>query len=241
MIKDVFTTINGSWEPTDDYGSIPQWARDDYLKPFGAPDYFDDAGGDHHLFAAVIGDDGELLRLKDIVYWSDGFDVVNDPTYNEYIYRQTKYHSGWINIPIGPGSSYVPERGEMGPWCWMPTGGAETICGGGLPAKRHISTFVVWQEVRRDEINWPGDGGGENPYPSDGTNIYMPIVFGAPAPTVDDPSAASVPASQSEPVDEIGLIRQAAWNRLGFDYAGSTLRLMHEPMNWVHRKRRHLR
>ena len=62
LIKDVFTTINGSWEVSDAPYAIPQWARDEYLKPWGAPDYFDDAGADHHIFAAVIGLDGQLQR-----------------------------------------------------------------------------------------------------------------------------------------------------------------------------------
>ena len=85
LLKDVFTTINGSWEVTDERWSVPQWARDDYLAA-----EFDDAGGDHHLFAAVLGEDGEFLRLKEIMYWSDGFDKVNDPSYDKYVYRQAE-------------------------------------------------------------------------------------------------------------------------------------------------------
>jgi hypothetical protein len=84
VVKDIFTTRNGSWEPLDQTGSIPQWARDEYLKPFDAPDYFDDAGGDHHLFAAVIGLDGKLVRGQEIIYWSDGFDMLGDPEYDNY-------------------------------------------------------------------------------------------------------------------------------------------------------------
>src|SRR5690606_29859251 len=49
LVKDVFTTRNGSWEPIALPGSVPQWARDEYLKPANAPDYFAEAGGDHHL------------------------------------------------------------------------------------------------------------------------------------------------------------------------------------------------
>lgn len=146
LLKDVFTTINGSWEVTNERWSVPQWARDDYLAT-----EFDDAGGDHHLFAAVLGEDAEFMRLKEIIYWSDGFENVNDPAYDGYVYRETKEHSGWINIPIFSGSSYVPERGESGPWCWMPTAGSETICGGGLPSNHHVSTFAVWQAVPRNQ------------------------------------------------------------------------------------------
>jgi hypothetical protein len=170
LLKDVFTTINGSWEVTDERWSVPQWARETYLKPFGADDYFDDAGADRHLFAAVIGLDGELLRLKEVIYWSDGFENVNNPEYDGYVFRETKEKSGWINIPIGPGSSYVPERGESGPWCWMPTGGSETICGGGLPSNHHVSTFAVWQKVKLTLAP---------PLPVYDQAIYLPIAYGA--------------------------------------------------------------
>ena len=161
LLKDVFTTINGSWEVTDERWSVPQWARDDYLTA-----EFDDAGGDHHLFAAVLGEDGEFMRLKEIIYWSDGFENVNNPAYDGYVYRETKEHSGWINIPIFTGSSYVPERGESGPWCWMPTGGSETICGGGLPSNHHVSTFAVWQAVP-----W-----NEQPLPEYDHPIFLPTI-----------------------------------------------------------------
>lgn len=155
VIKDIFTTRNGSWEPSDEFGSVPQWARDDYLKPWGAPDYFDDGGADRHLFIAVIGIDGELVRQQPVFFWSDGFNMLGDRTYHGYIHRLTKQNSGWINIPMGPSSSYTPERGEAGPWCWAPNGRSEVMVGGGVPARRHISVFAVWQAIPRAE--WEGD------------------------------------------------------------------------------------
>lgn len=148
LIKDIFTTRNGSWEPSSEPNSVPQWARDSYLKPFGAPDWFDDAGADHHIFGAVIGLDGNLMRRQEVIFWSDGLERLADPEYSGYVRQQTKDGSGWTNVPLGPGSSFVPERGESGPWCWAPNGVAEVFCGGGLPARHHISTFVVWQAVR---------------------------------------------------------------------------------------------
>ena len=62
-LYDFFTTRDGSWEvkPGLEYG-IPQWARDTYLRPWGAADYFDDAGADHHIFGAVV----NLADLKTI-------------------------------------------------------------------------------------------------------------------------------------------------------------------------------
>lgn len=160
MLKDVFTTRDGSWEPSDIYGGVDQWARDAYLKPFGDPEYFDDAGADHHLFAAILDVDGKLLKNMDMLYWSDGFDKLGDPSYDGYAvgsngfrYPRTKDKSGWANIPMDGGSSYVPERGETGPWCWTPVGlPAEVMCGGGMPAKNHVSMFAVWQAVPVDQV-----------------------------------------------------------------------------------------
>lgn len=148
-LKDLFTTRNGQWDPSDLEGSVDAWARDGYLKPLGAPDYFDDAGADHHLFAAIIGLDGTLIADFPIAYWSDGFDKLADPEYNGFVYQSTKTKSGWANIAISKGSSYVPERGEQGPWCWAPSGASDVVCGAGLPANKHVSTFAVWQAVLR--------------------------------------------------------------------------------------------
>ena len=131
MIKDVFTTRDGSWEPSEVYGAIDPWARDAYLKPQGDPEYFDDAGADHHLFAAILGLDSKLLKNFPITYWSDGFAMLGDPNYTAYATQYTKDKSGWGNLVMGPSSSYVPQRGEHGPWCWMPQGlPAEVMCGG---------------------------------------------------------------------------------------------------------------
>ncbi len=174
LIKDVFTTINGSWEVSDAPYAIPQWARDEYLKPWGAPDYFDDAGADHHIFAAVIGLDGQMRRQAPIIFWSDGFDKLSDPTYASYVHRETKDHSGWINIPVGPDSSFVPERGESGPWCWAPVGPAEVIAGGGLPAKQHVSIFVVWQEAPRGAVEAPDEGDSDEIGEAEGSEPSEP-------------------------------------------------------------------
>ena len=176
LIKDVWTTRDGSWEPSDARGAAPAWAREAYLRPLGAPDYFDDAGGDHHLFAAVIGLDEEYVRGQEILYWSDGLEMLGDEAYDSYTVRETKQGSGWINIPIGPGSSYVPERDEAGPWCWTlgegAVGVAEVFCGGGLPANQHVSTFVVWQAVELV------DSGEDSNLPDFEVtdSVYLPLV-----------------------------------------------------------------
>jgi hypothetical protein len=201
MVRDMFTTRNGSWEPMDLPGSVPQWARDEYLKPLNAPDVFDDAGGDHHLFAAVIGLDGQLIREQEILFWSDGFERLGEADYDGYINRMTKVRSGWANVVTGPGSSYVPERGESGPWCWAPNGVSEVVCGGGLPSNHHISFFVVWQAIANPE----GGAGGDD------HEIFLPITPSAV------PGAAAGPAVEINAAAILAL-RTAVWSRLGVEF-----------------------
>jgi len=110
LVKDIFTTRNGSFEPASEPGSIPQWARDAYLNA-----NFLEAGANHHLFAAIMGLDGELIKNHEIRYWSDGFDKLGDPDYTGYVREQTKASSGWANTVIFASSAYAPARDESGP------------------------------------------------------------------------------------------------------------------------------
>lgn len=227
LIKDVFTTRDSSWEPSDVYGSIDPWAREAYLKPVGDPEYFDDAGADHHLFSLVLDVHGNKIKNQELLYWSDGFDKLGDPTYDGYArgpgdhrYPVTKERSGWGNIVMF-GSSYVPERGEQGPWCWTPRGlPAEVMCGGGMPANQHISIFVVWQAVRVEQPPVePGPQPPQPPSPGD-YNVYLPFVSGG-AQSSPGPQAAAAPAADATPPAPssaaVELIRAAAWSRVGVE------------------------
>ncbi|MEZ4736797.1 MAG: hypothetical protein R3E79_57685 [Caldilineaceae bacterium] len=158
-IKDIFTTRDGQWDPSDKPGSVDQWARASYLRPFNAPDYFDDAGGDHNIFARVLDEEGRPLATQDLVIcWSDGVHLLGESNFDQYIkMRMTpKTRSGWANQPIW--NSFGPERGETGAWAWCPRGAADVIVGGGLPNNLHVSWFVVWQAERRSD----SDGGDGN-------------------------------------------------------------------------------
>jgi len=142
VVKDIFTTRDGSWEPSSRQYSVTQWARDSYLKPWGAQDHFDDAGGATHLFGAVIGLNGWLLKNVPIRFFTrDGK--------HEHTAR-TKAGSGWANMFMNRDSSFNPVNGATGVWCWSPED-AELLCGGGLPQidgyTTHTSTFCVWQQV----------------------------------------------------------------------------------------------
>ncbi|MBW7884068.1 MAG: hypothetical protein H3C34_15780 [Caldilineaceae bacterium] len=171
-VKDLFTTFSGSWEPTDAPGGCPTWARESYLRPWGAPDYFDDAGGDHNLFARVLDLDGNPVKTRDlIIAWSDGFHLLGEPDFSSHIKMTMtpKDKSGWANQPIW--NSFVPERGERGAWCWCPQGASDVVSGGGLPDNLHISTFVVWQAERRQPDVTTETGGGTATGPAEDVEI----------------------------------------------------------------------
>ena len=150
-VKDVFTTLLGSWDPSTDYGAIPQWARDAYLKPWGAEDYFDEGGADHNLFALVLDLDGKPVKAgTSIRYWAEGFEKLGDAGYNGYLRVEPKPRSGWANIDIW--NNFTPENGERGAWSWCPERASDVIVGGGMPNKHHVSTFAVWQAERREAV-----------------------------------------------------------------------------------------
>ncbi len=165
-IKDVFTTCDGSWDPSNATGAIEQWATSSYLLPPNDPTYFDDAGGAHHIFARVLDLEGKPITNQDeFICWSDGVHLLGQANFAQYIKMTItpKARSGWGNQPIW--SSFSPARGETGPWAWCPRGAADVIVGGGLPDNLHISWFVVWQAEKRapGEIDdEPGDETGEN-------------------------------------------------------------------------------
>jgi hypothetical protein len=150
-VKDIFTTLLGSWDPSTGYGAIPQWARDAYLKPAGADDYLDEGGADHNLFALVLGLDGQPVKTGiQVRYWSDGIAKLGDAGYTGYVRIDPKPRSGWTNLDIW--NSFSPERGEQGTWCWCPDGASDVAVGGGMPNNNHVSTFVVWQAERRAAV-----------------------------------------------------------------------------------------
>ncbi len=110
LVKDIFTTRFGSWELADELAAIVSWARAAYLTP-----YFLEAGAEHHLFAAVLGLDGQLVKDLDTIFWSDGFDKLADTSYQGFVHVKTKESSGWANLFIASGSSFVPEQGKRDP------------------------------------------------------------------------------------------------------------------------------
>ena len=145
-LESLFTTYNGSWEPSNHIYSIPLWAREMYLRPFGASDYFDDAGADHHLFAGafIVTNEGYYKR-KGVNQYKALFS--SDKWKNDTIVtRQTKKH-GWANIVMFASSNFSPERNEVGPWQWTIENSDSVITGGGMPNNHHVSIFAAWTFV----------------------------------------------------------------------------------------------
>lgn len=166
-IKDIFTTCDGSWSPSNKTGSVEQWATNSYLLPPTDPAYFDDAGGAHHIFARVLDFDGKPIVAQDqLICWSDGVQLLGQENFAQYIKMTItpKARSGWGNQPIW--SSFSPERGETGPWAWCPRGAADVMVGGGLPNNLHVSWFVVWQAEARVPAEPDDNHTDTNPAPT---------------------------------------------------------------------------
>lgn len=148
-VRDIFTTRDGSWDVSNKPGSVPQWARDTYLKPGNHPQYNDDGGADHHLFGAVAQGD-RLQPYGAIHYWTHADN-------GNHIDQRVKLH-GWGNIVMWGSSSFVPERGERGPWAWTPKGlNADIVIGGGMPKNEHVSFWAVWEPFVVPDVVTPPD------------------------------------------------------------------------------------
>lgn len=138
VLTEFFTTFNGSWEVSDHIYGVPPWARARYLRSPGDPDYIDDGGADHDLFARVVGLDGSPLRGVTVSFRN-----------SNTVQQVTPKRSGWAAIPIW--SYFAPERDERGAYAWRPDDVlAETLSGGGMPNKLHVSMFAVWQAMRAE-------------------------------------------------------------------------------------------
>lgn len=153
-VKDIFTTRDGSWEPSSGTpGSLPQWARDLYLKPWGHPDYFDDAGADHHILGGIYKPLlNQMEKTAKIHYftWTDN---------GNHVDMQVKEKSGWANIVMS--NKFDHTAGQRGAWAWYPRVGgvpADIVTGGGMPGMGwHVSFFATWTLETATVIDPPTD------------------------------------------------------------------------------------
>jgi hypothetical protein len=133
-VKEIFSTRNGSWEVSAEFGSIDGWARDEWWQ--GAK--IDGAGGDHHFFIIVLDAAGKPLPGKGII-WRQG-ELTADWTPTA---QKDAKPDGSENIPMQ--NSYAPDRGEHGSWSGTTIGRADLLHGADLPWNNHVSVFFVLQ------------------------------------------------------------------------------------------------
>jgi len=130
-IRDVFTTVNGSWELGAEKFSIPRWAVDDY----GAGSFVE-RGAAHALFGAVLTADGGFRPMTPFLVGWPG----------ESVLRVTA-QSGWAHENMYEGASYNPQTSRGVYWMRPNMVGAETLINVGRPYGRRVSVFCVWRGI----------------------------------------------------------------------------------------------
>ena len=138
-IIQVFTTCDGSWQPSTNPGSIDQWAVDAWHS--GAD--WKGAGGTNNFFIKVLDKAGNVVVGKGLYYWQGA--MTSDPTKLTNINQKTTWNDGTENLPVW--DSYNPSLGQMGKWGGTTVGRVDVLMGVDLPYNWHTSTFVVVQET----------------------------------------------------------------------------------------------
>jgi hypothetical protein len=133
-IREVFTTRDGSWEPSANLGSIDQWAVDEWWS--GAK--WKGAGGTNNFFIMVLDKAGQPIVGKGLYWWQKGTEPANATD------TKVTWDDGTENLPVW--NYYNPAAGETGSWSGATVGRSDVLEGVDLPYKNHISTFVVLQE-----------------------------------------------------------------------------------------------
>jgi hypothetical protein len=146
-IREVFTTRDGSWEPSSNPGSIDQWAADEWHS--GAD--WKGAGGTNNFFIKVLDKDGKPLAGKGLYYWQGP--MTADPSKLTNVNQKITWQTGDENLPVW--DYYNPGLGEMGKWSGTTVGRSDVLMGVDLPYKWHVSTFVVMQETTSEPTTPP--------------------------------------------------------------------------------------
>lgn len=161
-VVDLFTTENGEWfvNPERRWGITPAM-----LEKYGDVD-IPGKGGDHHIFCFSA-----LGQTVTIHNRYDSSQDVNIPI----------PASGWVEYPLYGGSSYNPDRGELGPYdVWVD--GSVVAQGIGMPNRHHVSTFVVTDRIDGEvpEVPPPSVGGVRHTLYADGRLVYDSGGMGTP-------------------------------------------------------------
>lgn len=151
-LKDIWTTINGSWDYMGRFG-IDQWARDTWLGKCNQ------GGGDHNIVVNCINAQGSFMTGKGMMFQS-GDPAAIDARIND-LASWTKFNIpgglDWPAVDLFSSSTYFPDQGKQGPWLIMPYGLSDVVCGVGMPYQQHISTFCVWEEKPRSVVVSPSE------------------------------------------------------------------------------------
>jgi len=134
-IKQVFTTRDGSWEPSDKPGSIDQWAVNEW---HSGRDW-SGSGGTQNFFIKVLDKSGKPLAGKGLFFWQKGKSAAQATD------TKTTGPDGCENLPVW--NFYDPSKGETGGWSGTTVGRADVLTGVDLPGDWHVSTFAVLQET----------------------------------------------------------------------------------------------
>lgn len=153
-VRDIWTTRDGKWDVDGAPGGLPQWARDTYLKGFGAPDYFDDAGGDHHMFGGIYNEVNRNMENNATIHywtWTDNANQVDMPV---------KVKSGWANVIMFNKFNPAEPPGNQGAWAWRVASSipSDVVKGGGLAFGWHVSffaSFVLTNETGTPPVDPP--------------------------------------------------------------------------------------
>lgn len=151
----VWTTLNGSWEPSVNPSSpftIDQWARDEFLRAPNDPYYNDGGGGDHHIFAMCQNSDAVPYRGAGFLFTSDGPQWLQPGSNTSHVIMMTAKQHGWADLAMYNSLSRPP---EPGPWSVTKYGISDILTGVGMPWNYHVSTFAVWQGMTWAEAGQP--------------------------------------------------------------------------------------
>ena len=121
-VKDVFPVWHqyGGWDVNpNQIWTIPQWARDSYLKPVNDPHFCDPGGGDHNIICAVLDEAGNFISGAGILQW--WYDALTGPVANTSTDKYAKVNTsakGWCDFLLAGsgGSNYKPQTGAHGPY-----------------------------------------------------------------------------------------------------------------------------
>lgn len=153
-VKDAFTVwgLHGGWDPAPYKWTIPQWARDSYLKPVNDPHYCGHTDQDFVLGLLDAG--GNFMPGgAGMLYW--WYEALTAPTAqspaDKFVMKQLGA-TGWTTMNMSNDSTLHWELGQCGPYKACKVGASDIWVGPGMPApNEHVAFMVVFQAEVQEE------------------------------------------------------------------------------------------